>query len=180
MKNIIGILLIVSITSACGWQLRGSSNLPDSLTSLYVSAEDAHGPLITEIKQLLKSNKVTVADASGAAPYTLAIVEETNDRRTAGVGSDALTSAYELILAVDYEIRSSAGAPLAPATTATTSRTYNYSAGNASSAIQEEAILLREMRRDIAQQMLRRLHAVISNTSAPQPSTEASSGQVTP
>lgn len=163
MKKMIVFVLIANLLSACGWQLRGATSLPADMTSLYVTAEDAHGALITEIKQLLKANKVTAAKNSSDAPYTLAIVEETNDRRTAGVGSDALTSAYEVILSVDYEIRNSAGELLAPMTTATNTRSYNFSAGNASSASQEEAILLREMRRDIALQMLRRLQTVAKN-----------------
>jgi len=162
MKKIIACFLIISLTSACGWHLRGSISLPDSLTSLYVSAADAHGALITEIKQRLRANKVALAETAADAPYSLVIVEERNERRTAGVGSDALTSAYEVTLAADYEVRARSGERLAPVTTAITSRTYNFSPGNASSAEQEEAILLSEMRREIAQQMLRRLQSAVA------------------
>jgi LPS-assembly lipoprotein len=175
----IATLLLISMVSACGWQLRGATTLPNDLTSLYVSAEDAHGALITEIKQQLKANKVMAATSASAAPYTLAILEEESDRRTAGVGSDALTSAYEITLKAEYEIRSQNGAVLAPATTATTTRTYNYSASNASSAVQEEAILLREMRRDIARQMLRRLQA-LPTQSPTQKNQESANGQAAP
>lgn len=167
MKKIIACMLITSLVSACGWHLRGSTSLPAGIDSIYVSAEDAHGSLITEVKQLLKANKVIAADRASAAPYTLAIVEEREDRRTAGVGSDALTSAYQILLSVDYEIRNSNGELVAPMTTANNSRAYDYSAGNASSAAQEEALLMREMRRDIAQQMLRRLQAVSLNNPTP-------------
>ena len=76
---------------------------------------------------------------------------------------------------MDYEIRNRQGVLLAPMTTATNARTYDYSAGNASSASQEEALLLREMRRDIAQQMLRRLQAVSVNSAA-----EVTDGQTAP
>lgn len=180
MKKIIACVLMVFLVAACGWQLRGSSNLPENLTHLYVSAEDAHGPLITEIKQLLKANKVAAVATADAAPYSLVILDELEDRRTAGVGSDALTSAYELILSVEYEVQSATGERLAPITKANTSRTYNYNAGNASSAQQEEAILLREMRRDLAQQMLRRLRTVIGNAPAPASTSEATDVQAAP
>ncbi len=175
MNKIIACLLITSLISGCGWQLRGSANLPSHIDSLFVTAKDAHGPLISEVRQLLKANKVTAATEASAAPYALVIVEERDDRRTAGVGSDALTSAYQIILSVDYEIRDRQGVLLAPMTTATNSRTYDYSAGNASSAAQEEALLLREMRRDIAQQMLRRLQAVSINNP-----TGSADGQTAP
>lgn len=178
MNKIIACLLITSLISACGWHLRGSTNLPANIDSIFVTAEDAHGALITEVRQLLKANNVTAATEASAAPYSLVIVEERDDRRTAGVGSDALTSAYQIILSVDYEIRNREGALLAPMTTATNARTYDYSAGNASSAAQEEALLLREMRRDIAQQMLRRLQAVSLN--APATASETTNGQAAP
>lgn len=175
MKKIIACLLITGLVSACGWHLRGSSSLPSNIDSIFLSAQDAHGPLISEVRQILKASKVAEATEASAAPYSLIIVEERDDRRTAGVGSDALTSAYQIILSVGYEIRDSNGQLLAPQTTATNTRTYDYSAGNASSAAQEEALLLREMRRDIAQQMLRRLQAVSLNNPA-----GADNGQTAP
>src|SRR5690606_39792883 len=112
---------------------------PSKLESLFPSAQVAHGPLISEVTQILKASKGAAATEASAAPYSLIIVEERDDRWTAGVGSDALTSAYQIILSVDYEIRDSNGQLLAPQTPATNTRTYDYSAGNASSAAQEEA-----------------------------------------
>ena len=166
------------IITACGWQLRGSNQLAQSINSLYVTAEDAHGPLITEIKQQLTSSGVVIAERASDAPYTLAIIEEREDKRTAGVGSDALTSAYDLMLSVDYVVSDAQGTLLTPETTATTSQTYNYSAGNASSSIQEEATLIREMHRDLAQQLLRRLQTVIARQ--PAPTSETPDGQTAP
>ena len=167
IANLLQVGLMLSLISACGWHLRGATDLPDNLSSLYVTAEDAHGALITEIKRMLEASNVTLAESSGDAPYSLVILEERTERRTAGVGSDALTSAYQVTLSVDYEIRSSQNQLLSPMTTASTSRTYDYNAANASSSEQEEALLLREMRRDISLQMLRRVQLVTTADAAP-------------
>lgn len=169
MKKIIGCLTIALLTTACGWQLRGTAEIPQNLSQLYVSADESKGPLVTELKKTLKANHVTVLDDKQDANYILAIHEETKDKRTAGVGSDALSSAYELTLKADYEIRTKNNV-LPTRATATSVRSFNYNTASISSATQEEALLITEMRRDLVQQMLRRLNAVITHPQA-QPST---------
>jgi LPS-assembly lipoprotein len=82
------------------------------------------------------------------------------DKRTAGVGADALTSAYEMILSVNYSL-SHEGVLLTPTNAkASVVRTYNYNVNNANGATQEEALIIREMRRELAQQLLRRLKSL--------------------
>lgn len=169
MKKIIGCLTIALLTTACGWQLRGTAEIPQNLSQLYVSADESKGPLVTELKKTLKANHVSVLDNSQDANYILTIHEETTDKRTAGVGSDALSSAYEITLKANYEIRTKNNV-LPTKATATSVRSFNYNTASISSATQEEALLITEMRRDLVQQMLRRLNAVITHPQA-QPST---------
>lgn len=78
------------------------------------------------------------------------------DKRTAGVGSDALTSAYEIILSMDYVVSNTEGVITPLNTRARISRTYNYDVNNANSAAQEEKLVLQEMRSELAQTILRR------------------------
>ena len=162
MKKIIASCLIALTLSACGWQLRGSMELPKNLSQLYISAIDSKGALMTELRQLLKTNRVTLVNSATEAQYSLYILEETKDRRTAGVGGDALSSSYEITRKVNYEI----GVKNSEHTvkgTAISVRSFNYNTSAINSATQEEILLDQEMRRDIAQQMLRRLNAVITN-----------------
>jgi len=169
MKKIIGCITLALLTSACGWQLRGTAEIPQNLSQLYVSADESKGPLVSELKKTLKANHVNVLDDSQDAAYILTVHEETKDKRTAGVGSDALSSAYELTLKADYEIRTKNNV-LPTKATATSVRSFNYNTASISSATQEEALLITEMRRDLVQQMLRRLNAVITHPQA-QPTT---------
>lgn len=168
MKKIIVGLLIACVTSACGWQLRGSIATHKNLQSVHLSFEDTHGPLEAEIKQILKANKIAVAEKSSEASLSLIVESEDYDRRTAAVGADALTSAYELIYTVHYDVRTAAGAPVTSLGTAMVTRTFDYSASGASSGAREEALLTGEMRREMAQLLIRRLNALGDNlTSVP-------------
>ena len=162
MNKIIASCLIAFTLSACGWHMRGSIALPKDLSQLYVTAIDSKGALVTELRQLLKTNRVSLVDNSADANYSLYILEENKDRRTAGVGGDALSSSYEITLKADYEIQLKNSTETTKAT-AISVRSFNYNTASINSATQEELLLDQEMRRDLAQQMLRRLNAVVSN-----------------
>ncbi len=162
MKRIIASCLIAFTLSACGWHIRGSVELPKQLSNLYISATDSKGLLITELRQLLKTNRVSLAENATDANYSLNISEETKDRHTAGVGGDELSSAYEITLKANYEIYlKNNSQPIKG--TAISVRNFNYNTAAINSATQEELLLDQEMRRDLAQQILRRLSSVVAN-----------------
>jgi len=162
MKKIIASCLIAFTLSACGWQLRGSMELPQSLSHLYVSAIDNKSAFMIELRQLLKTNRVALVPSASESQYSLYILEETKDRRTAGVGGDALSSSYEITSKVNYEIGIK-NSEQSVKGTAISVRSFNYNTSAINSATQEEVLLDQEMRRDLAQQMLRRLSAVINH-----------------
>lgn len=160
MKKIIVSVLLLTL-SACGWHLRGTAGGDDKLAmttpmDLVITTKDNYSPLVNALRQSLQAYKINEITESTKG-FTLNLDREILDKRTAGVGSDALTSAYELILRVDYRI-SHAGVVITPLdTSARVSRTYNYNVNNANSAAQEEELVLREMRRELAQTILRRV-----------------------
>jgi LPS-assembly lipoprotein len=186
MKTLFVALLVALITSACGWHLRGSVAGQDKLSltkpiSLLISTKDDHSPLINSLRQALPSYNITEVSELKSADYHLDIGLESLDKRTAGVGSDALTSAYEIILEVSYSITRDGKRLTAFDTKAGLTRTYNYNVNNANGAAQEEALIMREMRRELAQQLLRRLKALSSKTATSATDTKANSNaQTTP
>ncbi len=179
MKKIIASCFIAITLSACGWQMRGSMELPKNVSHLYISAADSKGALMNELRQLLKTNRVTLVTNEQEARYSLAILDETKDRHTAGVGGDALSSSYEITRKVDYEIRLQ-GSDKASKGTALSVRSFNYNTASINGATQEEILLDQEMRRDLAQQMLRRLNAVISKPSSDATTTAGDHGKTAP
>ncbi len=160
MKNVIAAVLILAL-SACGWHLRGSTAGGDKLAmtnalELVIESKDNHTPLTDALRQSLKAFNITEVNKPSASSLTLSLEAEVMDKRTAGVGSDALTSAYEIILTVDYAVSNQAGVITPLNTRARVSRSYDYNVNNANSAAREEELVLREMRRELAQTILRR------------------------
>jgi LPS-assembly lipoprotein len=161
MKKFIVGLLLISL-SACGWHLRGSAASGDKLAmttplDLVIITKDNHSPLINALRQSLSAYKINEITDATKAGLSLSVDREILDKRTAGVGSDALTSAYELILRADYSVSNANGIITPLDTSARISRTYNYNVNNANGAAQEEELVLREMRRELAQTILRRV-----------------------
>jgi LPS-assembly lipoprotein len=185
MKKIIGCIILTLLASSCGWQLRGTADISQNLSPLYISAIDAHGELITQLRQTLKANRITVTDNSREAPYAIYILEEATDKRSAGVGNNALSSAYELTLKADYEIRAKNSQYITKAA-AFSVRSFNYNSAAIGSAAQEESLLMKEMQRELVLQILRRLNAVAAhpqvqiNTSSSSTHSEPSNGQTSP
>lgn len=188
MKRLLTCLCILGLT-ACGWQLRGSSGGEFNLERIYVTTENNHGPFITEFFQTLRAHRIAIADEPAQAQLHLVLSDETRDRRTAAVGSDALTSAFELVLTVEYSVIGPDGA-LVTRDSARVMRTFDYTARSATSGAREENILIGEMRRELSQLLIRRAEAQVqrqlSNTPAPVPTSSANTpvtsdhGQTTP
>lgn len=168
MKKIIISLLVLTV-SACGWHLRGSMAGEDKLAmttplDLEIIAKDDHSPLVNALRESLPGYKIHEVTVANGNSLTLTLGRENLDRRTAGVGSDALTSAYELTLRVEYSINNASGTTITPRdTNARISRTYNYNVNNANSAAQEEELVLQEMRSELAQSILRRMKKLNAN-----------------
>ncbi len=193
MKHIIAGLLILSL-SACGWHLRGTASGSDKLAlnqplDLIIETDDDHSQLINTLRQALPSYKISEVQGGSSQSLTLEMGREMMDKRTAGVGSDALTSAYEIILRVSFSLKDANGEITPKDTSASVSRTYNYNVNNANSATQEEELVVREMRRELAQTILRRVknlaakrssQSSISQSSADQSSVSSSSAVSSP
>lgn len=171
MKNLIIALLTTTLVSACGWHLRGSSNVSLNIESVFVTAEDSYGSLVSTVKQSLTSNQVAAAQSSSEAQYTIVLSNEKHDRRTASVGNNAFAAEYELTISVDYVIQDSSGQALTEKSTATSVRTYDYDRNAVVAKNEEENLIKNEMRNNVAQQILRRLRFVSleQNKQATQP-----------
>lgn len=118
---------------------------------------------MTDLRQLLKTNRIALVENAADSNCELAILEETKDRHTAGVGGNELSSSYEITLKAKYEIRIKNTNQVTRGT-AISVRNFNYNTSAINSATQEELLLDQEMRRDLAQQMLRRLSAATNPT----------------
>ncbi len=154
-RNLIVIGLAV-LLSACGFQLRGTGDVQFALKELDVSARNAYGETVNQVREVLQDNGVRVYPG---APYRLVLSDEQENQRSASFTSAARTAEYELTKTLTYEIRGSKDLLLMSNKLEVQSY-YTQDGNNLIGGDQEAAQLRQEMNRELIQQLVQRLQQV--------------------
>ena len=151
-----GALLCLLGASGCGFQLR-SWELGDAYESvgLDVRGGQEYEPAL---RRALGQTGVPVTDDAPA--LVLELLDAAEELRTASVSGSARTAEYELIARVRYAVRDAQGSYLARPATLAASRRYFLDRGNLVGSNEEQALLRRELRADLVQQIMRVLNTV--------------------
>ena len=136
--------------SGCGFQLRGTGDVQFALKELDVSARNAYGETVNQVREVLQNNDVKVYPG---AQYRLVLSNEQENRRAASFTSSARTAEYELSKTLEYEIRGSKDLLLMSDKLEAQSF-YTQDGNNLIGGDQEAAQLQQEMNRELVQQLV--------------------------
>ncbi len=156
MKRNLLVIGLAGLLSACGFQLRGTGDVQFALKELDVSARDAYGDTVQQVREVLENNDVRVYSG---APYKLVISRETENRRSASYSSGARTAEYELTMGLEYEIRGAKNL-LLTGNKVEVQNYYQQDDNNLAGSDQEAAQLRSELRREMIQQLVQNLQQV--------------------
>lgn len=161
MKLRFGLLLLaVSIIAACGFQLRGS-NL-DSLRNSRVYIDSGGTTLATELRKQLLYSDVPVTRTASEADYIIGISNEKFDRKVLSVSArTGKVEEYELYYRADLTVTEANGKQLIKSEPVTAQKDYVFEEGSVHASFEQEQILQREISKNAATAVLRRLQAVI-------------------
>lgn len=150
------ILLAISL-SACGFQLRGKTEqvigLPDNI---FISGVGQFSDLHKEIARQLKASKATVVATSSNADAILAISARVSNRRSMSVDSSNNQSEYELTEGFTFALRAPGG-EYVRTQSIQVSRILLAPDTQTLSGSNEETVLRKEMKRQLVNQMMRRI-----------------------
>ncbi|HEY6512369.1 MAG TPA: LPS assembly lipoprotein LptE [Burkholderiaceae bacterium] len=147
-------LLGSGLLAACGFQLRGSTDLPFSRIALEGFAP--RSPLAEELRRTLAQSAEVVATPAQAQVVLHALA----DRRERGVVATTTASQVrelQLRVRLEFRLTTPGGRELIPATELLMTRDMSYSETVALAKEYEEVQLLRSMQSDIVGQVMRRL-----------------------
>jgi LPS-assembly lipoprotein len=147
---------LATLLSACGFQLRGSGDVQFALKELDVSARNAYGKTVSDVRDVLQNNGVKVYPG---APYNLVLSNEQEDRRAASFTSSARTAEYELNKTLEYEIRGSKNLLLL-SDKLEAQKFYSQDGNNLIGNDQEAEQIRQEMNRELIQQLVLRLQQI--------------------
>lgn len=141
---------------ACGFQLRGSAQLP--FATLYVQGA-RNTPLGQELRRALRVSNVRLEDAPARAEAILTIMSEIRDKLILSLGGQGRVREYQLRYRLAYQLTDAKATVITPPTEILLKRDISYNDNEALAKEAEEALLYRDMQSDAVQQLLRRLQA---------------------
>lgn len=156
IKRNLLVIGLATLLSACGFQLRGTGDSHFALTELDLSARNAYGDTVKQVRQALESNNVKV---SSGAPFHLILAREDSQQRTASYARNSSSAQTELTNTLDYEIRGANNLLLLQNQLEVQS-VYNQDQNNITGSGQEAAQVAQDMRRNLVQKLVQNLQMI--------------------
>lgn len=153
---LLGCLLL---SSGCGFQLRGTTSLPENLQPLYLRADSS---LRTELLNALQAADIEISTSLQAANSVL-VVESDSDKRMLSLAEDARVAEYQLLETVTVSLQDRKQQTLYGPITVRDRSVLENDPDKVVSTDREQQLLLDEMRRSLADKVVRQL-SLLSTT----------------
>ncbi len=158
--GVVASLLVMAQLTGCGFELRGRASLPDDIRSVHVNAP---AELRDELQIFLEGGGAELVESGSGADVTINLSDETYDRRVLTVDPNTgKEREFELAYSVAFDVKRANGTAVVSRQSVSLIRDYVFDPDAVIGKSREESVLREEMRRDAAQQILRRIRAAIS------------------
>ena len=149
--------LVLSL-AACGFALRGPRELPAAMAMTHIQAGSPGSVLVAYLKRSLQESSVRVTDHALPDAAVLKVRESTS-RRVLSVDTDAKAREFELQYSATFSLVIPGMQREFPDKTIALSRDYVFDRQAVLAAGEEEAMLLREMQRELARMIVEQIAA---------------------
>ena len=150
------VFLLASVIAGCGFELRDEVALPPSLMTLRIDSPDPNSALERELEAALERAGATVVeDATGVA--VVRIPADAMVTEPLSVSDAARVQEFLVRHRIELEIVDARNRVLLPLAPIELTRDFSYDETQALGAAAEEEILRKELRREMVQQVLRRI-----------------------
>lgn len=154
------IAVIVSVLlSACGFQLRGSVELPPVLSVTLLQSNDPWEGIAAALRIELESAGARITTRTDDATAVLKLIGERSQRRVLSVGSGGKASEYELFEEVSFTLQDNEGRELLKKQTLQMTRDLTFDENQLLGKVSEAEELREQMRRSLARQIITRIRA---------------------
>jgi LPS-assembly lipoprotein len=161
LRHLLLLLATLALLSACGFKLRGadgSYTMPFKTIYLAFPEESQLG---TEIRRNLRGGKLAeVVDSPAGAEALFDVISETRGKQILSPNAQGRVREYLLTYTLVFRVRDAKGAELLGPTEISLKRPLPFDETQVLAKEAEELLLVRDMRSDLVQQVLRRLAAL--------------------
>lgn len=161
LKLIATALLLTSLLAGCGFQLRGSADLP--FARLYIDG-NRNSVFVNDLARNIRSASHTqLTEKPQDAEAVLALQYEARLKDILSIGADGRVREFRLLYRVIYQLKDSKGVALAPPAAIVLHRDITFNDADVLAKEAEEGMMFADMQRDAVQLLLRRLTAFKPN-----------------
>ncbi|PHN32466.1 LPS assembly lipoprotein LptE [Pseudomonas sp. ICMP 460] len=153
IKRNLLVMGLAVLLSACGFQLRGTGTNELSIKELDVSARNAYGETVTQLRQTLENSGVRVYTG---ALYKLNLVDEKDTQRNLSYASAGRASDIELTSELNFEVQGRDHLPLM-GDKIQVQKVVSHDGNNLVGSDSEITQVRKEMRRELIQRLMLRL-----------------------
>ena len=149
------LLFLALLMGACSFHLRGQASMP--FDTLYLDSTNPKSAFIKELRSNLEMNKVQLVSTQEKADVILDIVSEFPDKQILSLDASGRVNEFQLFYRISlraYDLRKQ---DWIPAEEFVMHRNFPYDNNNVLAMQAEESLLYQSMRRDMVQQIVRRL-----------------------
>jgi LPS-assembly lipoprotein len=156
IKRNLLVMGLAVLLSACGFQLRGTGTNELAIKELDLSARNAYGETVTQLRQVLQSSGVKVYTG---APYKLVLTDEQENQRILSYAGAGRTGEYQVTTVLNFDILGARGVPLL-SDKLQVQKIFIHDGNNLVGSDQEAATARVESRRELVQRMMLRLSQI--------------------
>jgi LPS-assembly lipoprotein len=152
--------MIAVMLSACGFHLRSAADTNLPFKTIYLGFPES-SPLGTELRRNIRGGSNTeVLPTAKEAQASIVVLSETRDKSVLSLNNLGRVREYSLSYTLRFRVTDNKGQELLAPTEITLKRDINYDESQVLAKEGEEAMLYRDMQKDLVQQILRRLAAI--------------------
>ncbi len=153
------LFIMLFLTTACGYHLRGSVNLPDALNNIFIS--NASSSLNKAFKDIYKEKLVKSA---ATAELVIKILKEELTRHTISTDTSGYSNEFALVYRIDFNILDGQGKILSANQRIRLNKSYvnNQSGDTLLAKNNEETLLRKELYNQAVYSMTSKARAVLS------------------
>jgi LPS-assembly lipoprotein len=161
------VLCLAGLLAACGFQPRGvdgSSALPESWRSMHLATASPNTEFARTLRATFSANGV-LWEARTEAGHELRLGPEQFSQRNLSVNAQARAAEFDLVMSARFSVVGADGQLVMPPTVATVNKQMENDPQNVVGKAEEVRVLRTELRRELADQILRRISFFAANNS---------------
>ena len=150
-------LLLAAFLPACGFQLRGTADLP--FKTIYMPPANQPGVALDLRRSIQAGTRTTVVDDPKNAEAVIEFTQESRNKVILSLTGGGKVSEFELQYRVSFRVHDNKGGDFVPSNTVLLKRAVTFSDSDILAKEIEDQQIYRSMEFDMVQQILRRLEA---------------------